>query len=103
MSNLATFSSVGSATRTRRRLMRPTVFCPSRLRHFCRQHLLPATDFFRAAVALGIERPGCPQKSGVSVMPEISLLAVPVTSASCPGKENSVRHKISGQGSCPNL
>jgi hypothetical protein len=49
MSNLAIFH--------RRRLMRPTVFCPSRLRHFHKRPLLRATDFFRAAVPLAIEPP----------------------------------------------
>jgi len=40
----------------RRRLMRSTVFCPSRLRHFRERPSVSVVIFFRATIALGIEQ-----------------------------------------------
>jgi hypothetical protein len=50
MSNLAIFP--------RRHPMRSTVFHWSRLRRFSGRRWIRTTDFFQAAVALAIERPG---------------------------------------------
>jgi hypothetical protein len=43
------FPSVGSATRTRQRLIRSPIFCPSPLRHFIEQGLIHSPIFRRCA------------------------------------------------------